>query len=98
MRPINAKGWARIQETPVFAAAPTGSPQVFWNWARGQDATAQRVAWFLLRMADAMEKEDDLESFDQAGSTFDPDRFAILPKETRALMADFMLDPLRYIV
>lgn len=56
MRPINAKGWARIQETPVFAAAPTGSPQVFWNWARGQDATAQRVAWFLLRMADAMEK------------------------------------------
>jgi len=98
MRPISEAGWARIKATPIFAAAPAESPQEFWAWARKQDATLQRVAWFLLRMADAREKEDRLEGFEQVGSYFDPDRFAILAKETRGLIAEFILDPLRYIL
>lgn len=98
MRPINAAGWARIKAVPNFAAAPAGSPQAFWTWARKQDVTLQRVAWFLLRMADAREREDGLEGYQVVGSQFDPDRISILEPETRALMADFILDPLRYIV
>jgi hypothetical protein len=98
MRPINDTGWTRIKAAPIFATAPTDSPQTFWNWVRKQDVTLQRVAWFLLRMADAREKEDGLESYQTVGSLFDPDRILILAPETRALMADFILDPLRYIV
>ena len=97
MRPIKDDGWSRIKAAPIFTAAPTSSPQKFWNWARKQDATLQRVAWFLLRMADARESPDGLEDYQMVGSQFDPDRIWILEKETRSLMADFILDPSRYI-
>jgi hypothetical protein len=97
MRPIKDEGWSRIKAAPVFAAAPIASPQAFWAWTRKQDATLQRVAWFLLRMADAEEAQDGLEGYKLVGSQFDPDRICILSKETRALMADFILEPLRFI-
>ena len=97
MRPINDAGWTRIKAAPVFKAAPSDSPQAFWAWVRKQDATTQRVAWFLLRMADARETEDSLESYQMVGSNFDPDRIWILEKETRILMADFILEPSHYI-
>lgn len=97
MRPIKDAGWARIKATPAFKDAPSGSPQQFWVWVRKQDATAQRVAWFLLRMADAGEAQDGFESYRMVGSNFDPDRIWILDKEVRSLMADFILEPGRYI-
>ncbi len=97
MRSITDAGWSRINATPVFQEAPSSSPQAFWAWARERDATVQRVAWFLLRMADAMEVPDQLESYQIVGSGFDPDRVWILEKETRSLMADFIQDPVRYI-
>jgi hypothetical protein len=97
MRPINEAGWTRIKAAPIFAAAPTDSPRAFWAWTRKQDATLQRVAWFLFRMADAMEAEDGLEAYQSVGALFDPDRIWILGEETRALMADFILYPSRYI-
>ena len=97
MRPINEQGWILIQATPAFARAPMDSPQVLWRWVQKQDAILQRVVWFLFRMADAMERADDLPGFDKVGSCFDPDRISILPKETRALLAEFVLDPMRYI-
>jgi hypothetical protein len=97
MRPIKEAGWSRIKEAPVFKKAPAESPQAFWTWVRKQDATLQRVAWFLLRMADARELEDGLETYQMVGSNFDPDRIWILEQDTRALMADFILEPSRYI-
>lgn len=97
MRPVKDAGWSRIKAAPIFKDAPLDSPQVFWAWVRKQDATLQRVAWFLLRMADAREAQDGLEGFQMVGSYFDPDRFWILGKETRSLMADFILEPSRYI-
>ena len=98
MRPINDTGWSRIRTAPEFQEAPADSPQAFWAWALKQDASLQRVAWFLLRLADAREAEDGLARFDLVGSHFDPDRFWILRKETRALIADFITDPSVYIV
>lgn len=97
MRPIKDAGWSRIKAAPIFKDAPSGSPQAFWVWARKQDASTQRVVWFLFRMADARETEDGLENYQLVGSYFDPDRFWILDKETRAMMADFILEPSRYI-
>jgi len=98
MRPINDIGWSRIKTAPSFKEAPSDSPQAFWAWVRKQDVTIQRVAWFLLRMADAREAQDGLENFQGVGSNFDPDRIWILEKETRSLLADFILEPSRYIV
>lgn len=97
MRPIKEAGWSRIQAVPAFRKAPTESPRSFWVWVSGQDATLQRVAWFLLRMADASEASDGLIHFQMVGSNFDPDRIWILDKEVRQLMADFILEPSRYI-
>ena len=97
MRPIRDDGWVRIKTAPVFKEAPAESPQAFWAWALRQDVTLQRVAWFLLRLADARETQDRLMHFQMVGSNFDPDRIWILDKETRALMADFILEPARYI-
>jgi hypothetical protein len=97
MRQVKELGWSRIKEVPIFKEAPSDSPQAFWAWARKQDATLQRVAWFLLRMADAREATDALANFEMVGSNFDPDRIWILDKETRTMMADFILDPSRYI-
>lgn len=97
MRPINEQGWTLIQATPAFSRAPVDSPQALWCWVQKQEAILQRVVWFLFRMADAMERADDLPGFDKVGSGFDPDRISILPKETRALLAEFVLDPMRYI-
>lgn len=82
----------------VFEDAPSESPQAFWHWVRKQDITTQRIAWFLLRFADARETEDGLEDYRMIGSSFDPDRIWILDQQTRTLMADFILDPSRYIV
>ena len=82
---------------PAFHEAPSDSPQAFWAWVRKQDVTLQRVAWFLLRMADASEIQDGLENYQTVGTNFDPDRIWILEKATRALMADFILEPSRYI-
>lgn len=97
MRPIKDAGWSRIKAAPDFERAPSESPQAFWAWVLTQDVTLHRVAWFLLRMADAREAEDGLANYQLVGSYFDPDRFWILKKETRALMADFILDPSTYI-
>jgi hypothetical protein len=69
----------------------------FWEWVRKQDVTTQRVAWFLLRIAAGSEKGDQLENFEKVGTEFDPDRVWILEKETRLLMADFILEPSNYI-
>jgi len=81
----------------MFKSAPKSSPQAYWAWVRKQDVTTQRVAWFLLRMADAGEAADGLENYHLVGSSFDPDRIWILEQETRALMADFILEPSKYI-
>jgi hypothetical protein len=97
MRPIKDTGWSRIKAAPIFREAPSDSPQAFWAWVCKQDITIQRVAWFLLRMADAREIQDELENFQLVGSNFDPDRIWILEKETRALMADFIIEPSLYI-
>ena len=97
MRPIKDAGWSRIKEAPNFKEAPSDSPQIFWVWVCKQDVTLQRVAWFLLRMADARETQDGLDGYDMLGSNFDPDRIWILEKETRTLMADFITEPSRYI-
>jgi hypothetical protein len=97
MRPIKDAGWSRIREAAIFEDAPSESPQAFWYWVRKQEITTQRVAWFLLRIADAREGEDGLESYQMVGSTFDPDRIWILDKQTRRLMADFILEPSNYI-
>jgi hypothetical protein len=97
MRPIKDAGWSRIKAVPIFKEAPSDSPLAFWTWVRTQDVTIQRVAWFLLRMADARETQDGLENYQMVGSNFDPDRIWILEKETRSLMADFILEPSRYI-
>lgn len=97
MRPIKATGWFRIQAVPAFKEAPSDSPQAFWAWVRKQDVTLQRVVWFLLRMADARETQDGLENYQTVGANFDPDRIWILDKEIRTLMADFILEPSRYI-
>ena len=97
MRPIKDAGWSRIKAAPDFQDAPAGSAQMFWAWALQQDSTLQRVAWFLLRIADASEAGDGLERFQLVGSYFDPDRCWILKKETRMLMADFMSEPSNFI-
>lgn len=97
MRPIKDAGWSRIKAAPVFRDAPSDSPQVFWGWVCKQDITLQRVAWFLLRIADAREDADGLEHYQKVGGGFDPDRIWILGKETRMLLADFILEPSRYI-
>jgi len=97
MRQIKDAGWSRIKAAPEFANAPSGSPQSFWEWALKQDVTLQRVAWFLLRLADAREAEDGLKNYQMIGSYFDPDRFWILQKETRILVADFISEPSRFI-
>lgn len=97
MRPIKQAGWSRIKEVPAFKDAPSESPQAFWAWVRKLDATHQRVAWFLLRMADARERQDALANYEEVGAHFDPDRIWILEKEARTLMADFILEPSRYI-
>jgi hypothetical protein len=97
MRQLKDMGWSRIKTAPIFKEAPSDSPQAFWTWARMQDVTLQRVAWFLLRMADAREATDELVNLEMVGSSFDPDRIWILDKETRTMMADFILDPSRYI-
>jgi hypothetical protein len=97
MRPIKDAGWSRIREVAIFEDAPCESPQSFWQWVRQQEITTQRFAWFLLRIADASEVADNLEGFQAIGSSFDPDRIWLLDKEARTLMADFILDPSRYI-
>ena len=97
MRSIKAAGWTRIKAVPQFKDAPADSARSFWGWVRGQDVTTQRVAWFLLRIADAREAGDRLENFEKVGTEFDPDRIWILDKETRVLMTDFILEPSRYI-
>jgi len=97
MRPIKDAGWSRIREVAIFEHAPSESPQAFWQWVRKQEITTQRVAWFLLRIADAREGEDRLENYQMVGSSFDPDRIWILDKQTRILMADFILEPSNYI-
>jgi len=97
MRPIKEAGWSRIKAAPEFAHAPSGSAQAFWEWVLGQEVSLHRVAWFLLRIADAREAEDGLKNFQLVGSHFDPDRFWILKKETRLLMADFISEPASFI-
>ena len=97
MRPIKDAGWSRIREAAIFADAPSESLQAFWLWVRKQEITTQRVAWFLLRIADAREGEDGLENYQMVGSSFDPDRIWILDKQTRILMADFILEPSNFI-
>jgi hypothetical protein len=97
MRPIKDAGWTRIKGVPQFKNAPSASTHSFWEWVRKQDVTTQRVAWFLLRIADASEKGDQLDNFEKVGLEFDPDRVWILEKETRILMADFILEPSNFI-
>ena len=100
MRSIKDAGWARIKRVPQFKDAPSASIHFFWEWVRKQDVTTQRVAWFLLRIADARggpDQSENLEDFEKVGNEFDPDRVWILEKETRTLMADFILEPSSYI-
>ena len=97
MRQIHDAGWSRIKAAPVFATAPTDTPQSFWTWVRKQDITLQRLAWFLLRMADAREAEDRLDGFQAVGSLFDPDRIWILDVKSRSLISDFVLNPSHFI-